>query len=220
MPTPRAIVFDLDGTLLDSREDVAAAMDRALRSRGHRPLDAAIFRQFVSDGARALSARAAGLAEEDPEVVAIMDAFVQCYVEHPADRTTLMPGARAVLDELRAYQLAVCTNKPRPATLAVLEALGIADRFATLMTEGDIPERKPDPKPILAIASRLAVLPEQMVMVGDGAQDVEAGRRAGARTVGVVGNIVPERELRAARPDVLITSMAELPAVLERWATG
>jgi 2-phosphoglycolate phosphatase len=217
MLTPRALAFDLDGTLLDSRGDIVAAMNHAFRSRGRPQLEAAAFLRFVGDGARFLCARAAGLPEDDPEVAELVNEYVSYYVAHPADHTTFMPGARAALEELQSYQLAICTNKPRAATEAVLARLEVSNLFCTIVAGGDMDERKPDPKPVLAIATRLGIEPQQMVLVGDGPQDVEAGRRAGARTVGVIGTIVAPERLRAAEPDVLLHSLAELPAVVRQW---
>jgi phosphoglycolate phosphatase len=218
MLIPHAIVFDVDGTLLDTSADIVSAMNHAFAARGRAPLEAAGFLRFVGDGARMLCARAAGLPEDHPEVTALVDAYVSYYVEHPLDKTTFMPGARAALEALRNYKLAICTNKPRPATEAVLANLGITHRFATMVAGGDMPERKPDPQPVLEIARRLSLQPAQLVVVGDGPQDVEAGRRAGARTVGIVGTIVPLERLRTAGPDVLLDSMTDLPGVMERWA--
>jgi 2-phosphoglycolate phosphatase len=218
MLIPRAIVFDVDGTLLDTSADIVAALNYALTSRGHAPLSAAALLRFVGDGARVLCARAARLSEDDPEVERLHQAYVAYYVAHPLDFTTFMPGARAALDDLRSYKLAICTNKPRAATEAVLSKLGVSHLFATMVAGGDMPERKPDPKPVLEIARRLDVQPSEIVLVGDGPQDVEAGRRAGARTVGIVGTIVSADRLRAADPDVLLDSMGDLPSVMNRWA--
>jgi phosphoglycolate phosphatase len=99
----------------------------------------------------------------------------------------------------------------------VLTELGMSDRFRVVVAGDDLPFRKPDPLPVRHIAERLSIRPAQLVMVGDGAQDVLSGRRAGARTVGVRGGIQPEERLVAARPDVIIDSLLELPAWIARW---
>jgi 2-phosphoglycolate phosphatase len=218
MLAPRAIVFDLDGTLLDTREDIVRAVNHALEARGKRPTPAAELLLWVGDGAELLCARAAGLAEDDPEVSELARGYVRYYLEHPMDHTTWMPGAREALEQLAGYRIALCTNKPRAAVEAILDVLGVRSRFSAIVAGGDMPEKKPHPGPILAIAERLGVTPSQMVVVGDGPQDVMAGARAGARTIGVLGPIAPADRLAAARPDVLLDSMTELPKVLERWA--
>jgi phosphoglycolate phosphatase-like HAD superfamily hydrolase len=89
--------------------------------------------------------------------------------------------------------------------------------FAAIATGDDPSAIKPSPRPILEIAKQLGVEPSQLVMVGDGPQDIEAGRRAGCRTIGVLGGFLPEERLHAARPDVLVESLAELPQILSRW---
>lgn len=220
MQPPRALVFDLDGTLIDSRGDIAAATNHALVATGRHTLPDATIARFVGDGARALCARAAGLGESDAELDAVLDAFLAYYGEHPVERTKWMPHAREVLAELSRYPLALCTNKPRTTTDAVLAALGVRSLFATIVAGGDLPERKPAPGPVLAIAKQLGVSPEALVVVGDGPQDVEAGRRAGARTIGVRGGLLPIERLLASRPDVLVDALDEVPAIVARWSEG
>jgi phosphoglycolate phosphatase len=89
--------------------------------------------------------------------------------------------------------------------------------FSAVSAGGDVPFVKPSPDPILHVAKQLGLNPDQMVMVGDGPQDVEAGRRAGCRTIGVKGGFLAPERLIAAQPDVILGSLAELPAVLDRW---
>jgi len=219
MLRPAVIVFDLDGTLVDSRGDIVAATNHALTSTGRKPLAAQMVIQYVGDGARALCARAARLPEQSAEVDEITAAFTTYYVEHPLDFSRWMPGAQEVLDELGAMPgmtLALCTNKPREPSDAVLSALGIRTRFRAIVAGGDTPERKPAPGPLLSIAKQLEVEPQAVVMVGDGPQDVECARRAGARAVAVVGYGEPWR-VADTHPDVLLDSLLELPDVVRRW---
>jgi 2-phosphoglycolate phosphatase len=218
MKPPRAIAFDLDGTLIDSRGDIAAALNHALAETGHEALPDSVVARFVGDGARMLCARSVGLHEGHPDVQRILDGYLAYYAEHPVVFTRWMPSARETLDELRGYKLALVTNKPRKTTEAVLATLGISSLFSAVAAEGDLPERKPSPAPILWVAERLGLCPEQIVVVGDGPQDVESGRRAGSRTVGVLGGIPSRKRLEAAGADVLIESLAELPHVMHRWS--
>ena len=218
MPEPRGIVFDLDGTLIDSAGDIAAAVNHALVESGKKPLPLATIRRFVGDGARMLCARAVGLPEKHPDVGKVLQSYVDYYAAHPIDHTRWMPKARAVLDELRHFRLAIATNKPRATTDVVLARLGVRSLFSAVSAGGDGPAIKPSPEPILAVAKQLALSPHQLVMVGDGPQDVEAGRRAGCRTIGVQGGFLPPERLIAAQPDVILGSLAELPGVLERWS--
>jgi 2-phosphoglycolate phosphatase len=217
MDVPRGVVFDLDGTLIDSSGDIVMAVNHALEVHDRPRLVAATILRFVGDGARALCARAAGLADNQPDVDRILESYLAYYLEHPADHTRWMPHARAVLDELKRYPLAIATNKPRSTTDVVLGRLGVRTLFAAIAAGGDYPAIKPSPQPILGIAKQLGVEPGQLVMVGDGPQDIEAGRRAGCRTIGVLGGFLPAERLGAAQPDVVIESLAELPQILSRW---
>ncbi|MCC6559472.1 MAG: HAD-IA family hydrolase [Polyangiaceae bacterium] len=220
MYTPAAVVFDLDGTLIDSRGDIVASVNHALAAAGRRPLPAQVIVRYVGDGARALCARAAELPEAAPEVDAIVDAFIAYYTRHPIDFTRWMPGAQEALESLSDMSdmtLAVCTNKARATTDAILSALGVRSRFRAVLAGGDLPDKKPSPAPLLQLARLLGVGPERLVMVGDGPQDVECARRAGARAVGVLGGFAARERLIEARPDVLLQSLAELRDVIRRW---
>jgi phosphoglycolate phosphatase len=178
---------------------------------------AATLLRFVGDGARMLCARAAGLPEKHPEVDPIVASYVEYYLEHPTDHTRWMPNARSVLDELRHYRLGIVTNKPRSTTDVVLGRLGVRSLFSAVVAAGDTPAIKPSPQPVLEIAKQLGMDPGQLVVVGDGPQDIEAGRRAGCRTIGVEGGFLPAERLIASQPDVLIESLLELAPILSRW---
>jgi phosphoglycolate phosphatase len=214
--TVSAIVFDLDGTLIDSRRDIATACNHALRGQGLPELPLAQVESYVGDGARALLARASGLAEDDQRVGALVDAFLDYYAAHPTDQTPLMAGATEALTALSGLPLAICTNKPRRTTLAVLEGLAIRPHFKAINAGGDLPQKKPHPGPLLHLARELSVAPSALLMVGDGAQDVMAGHAAGAITVGVRGGIQPLERLLAAEPHHLLTTLHELPALVAK----
>jgi phosphoglycolate phosphatase len=218
MDSPRGIVFDLDGTLIDSGGDIVAAVNHALDVNGKKTLPAATLRRFVGDGARQLCARATGLPDKHPDVDKVLESYLEYYLEHPTEHTKWMPHARAVLDDLRGYKLAIATNKPRRTTDAVLERLGVRSLFPAVVAQGDLPTQKPSPGPILEIARQLGIEPSQLVMVGDGPQDIEAGRRAGCRTIGVQGGFLAPERLLSSQPDVLIESLAELVPILARWS--
>ncbi|RYZ06548.1 MAG: HAD family hydrolase [Myxococcales bacterium] len=218
MRNVRAVVFDLDGTLVDSRRDIAEAANHALEKSGRTRLSHAELESYVGDGAPLLLARAARLEVTDPRTALMVADFLDFYEAHPIDHTTLMPGAVQALDALAGHALGVCTNKPRRTSVAVLEGLGLAARFASLVAGDDLPQRKPHPSMVLEGARQLGVSVSELVMVGDGPQDVESGRAAGAFTVGVRGGIQAIERLVAAEPDLLIDSLAELPEALRRLA--
>jgi phosphoglycolate phosphatase len=212
----RAVVFDLDGTLVDSRRDIAEAANHALERSGRARLSHAELESYVGDGAPLLLARAARLEVTDPRTAALVADFLDYYAEHPVDYTAVMPGALEALDALASLRLGVCTNKPRRTAVAVLEGLSLASRFGGLVAGDDLPERKPHPSMVREVARQLGVSVTELVMVGDGLQDIESGRAAGALTVGVRGGIQSIELLAASRPDLLLDTLADLPAALAR----
>ncbi len=217
MGTIGAVVFDLDGTLVDSRLDIARAVSASLRAHGRPELELNRVLGFVGDGSPRLIARAFGVELGTPDLAKYLATFLDFYQAHPTDATALMPGALTALDGLAPLPLAVCTNKPRVITDLVLANLGLRARFASVIAGGDVPHPKPDPTPLLHIAERLAVAPSSLVVVGDGPQDIECGRAVGARTVGIEGGFLPLDRLLAARPHALLDSLAQLPALISTW---
>ena len=214
-----AVVFDLDGTLIDSRGDIAAAVNHALLTTGRKALPASMIATYVGDGARSLLARAAKVAEADPAIDVLLGHFVTYYAAHPVDFTKWVDGAPAILDQMAELDLPIglCTNKDRLVTDAVLSALGVRTRFRATYAGGDGPEKKPAAGPLLALAKKLDVEPSNLVMVGDGPQDVESARRAGCRVVGIASGYTPREKIVAAKPDIVLESLAELSEVLRRW---
>jgi phosphoglycolate phosphatase len=210
------VVFDLDGTLVDSRRDIAESANHALERAGLSRLSHDELESYVGDGAPLLMARAARLDPKDPRLAQMVADFLDYYAANPIAHTDLMPGALAALDGLAAYALGVCTNKPRRTSLAVLQGLKLEARFRGLVAGDDLPQRKPDPAMVHETARRLGVATSEVVMVGDGPQDVLAGRAAGAFTVGVRGGIQAYERLQAASPDTIIDTLAELPEVISR----
>jgi phosphoglycolate phosphatase len=211
------VAFDLDGTLIDSRLDIAAACNHVLVGAGRAELAPDLIATFVGDGVRALVARAFAMPMDAPALGPLEAAFVERYAAHPLGQTVWLPGALAAVDALRGMPmpLAIVTNKARSVTLAVLDGLGARDRFAFVYAGGDGP-LKPHPGPILAVADALSVAPQELWVVGDGEQDVRAARAAGAVAIAVLGGFTQEARLREAGPDALLSSLAELQALVER----
>ena len=177
---PLGLCLDLDGTLVDSRSDIAAACNHALQALGRSPLPEAIVAGFVGDGARKLLSRALRTDQEPllGEALLLFEAF---YAAHPADHTTLLPGARELL-ERSPVPLALVTNKPRLATEQILEALGIRGFFRDIAAGGDAP-LKPRPDLVQRALGGLGLEASNTWMVGDGPQDMGAGRAADRKSV-------------------------------------
>ena len=175
----RTAVFDLDGTLVDSAPDLHAALDRLMASLGTPPFTRQEVVGMIGDGVKVLVERALaarGLAF-DP---AALEAFSADYTAHAAVETRLFPGIAKALTTLEAegWRLAVCTNKPAAATAALLEALGLAGRFAAVGGGDSFPFRKPDSRHLLATLRAAGGEPSRAVMIGDHRNDVAAARGA------------------------------------------
>jgi phosphoglycolate phosphatase len=213
------LIFDLDGTLIDSRRDIAVACNHALRAVGRAPLDEDRVASFVGDGARAVVERALGWGADRDLVERTLETFIAYYLEHPADYTTIMPGAIEALDALSDRPLAVATNKRRDVALAVLDALGLSSRFRWIWGGGD-GAPKPDPACVHALLAQARIPHRDAWMIGDGVQDIGAGKAAGVRTVAVLGGFQKEPSLRALAPDFVIRSLGELPRLVREEAAA
>jgi phosphoglycolate phosphatase len=206
----RLVVFDLDGTLVDSSRDIAASVNAALGrvAPGTAALSREAILSFVGEGAGLLverSLRHAGLALSTEEVLPV---YIDCYRERLLDTTRLYPGVAEALDALAGTTLAVLTNKPGDMSRTILEGLGVASRFARVRGAGDVPSRKPDPAGLLGLMSELGARAGETWMVGDSATDVGVARAAGARAAGVTWGFHPAA-LLAAAPDRVLGLPAE-----------
>ena len=216
---PAAIVFDLDGTLVDSAPDLAGALNDLLAEEGLAPLDVASVRRMIGDGIeklceRGFAARGRILAADETRGMAAR--FLGLYEPRATRDTALFPQVRETIEALAraGLRLAVLTNKPTNASRLILGGLDIGSSFATVMGgDGGFP-KKPDPACLLAVIERLGVGPESALMVGDSIADVSTARAAGIPVV-VVGHgytIVPPHDLGADR---VIADLGDLGAAID-----
>jgi phosphoglycolate phosphatase len=205
----RLAIFDLDGTLVDSVEDLAASVNHALDLVGLPGRSLEEIRGFVGEGARVLLERS--VAPRADLLEPALAAWWKHYEAHCLDRTRPYPGIAAVLASA-GRTLAVHTNKPGALARKILEGLGLAARFAVVLG-GDEAARKPDPAGVRLIQARLGASTEETLFVGDSLVDLATARAAGVRLVSVTWGLVPGAELARAGA----TELAGTPADLERW---
>jgi phosphoglycolate phosphatase len=184
----RAIIFDLDGTLVDSAEDLRAALNQLLGGLGLPPIEANEIKGMIGDGVLKMVERALVAAHGDPRRKdALLPRFLEIYQANSANLTRCFPAVPETLDLLhsKGFRLAVVTYKPVLATNRILEALSLAEFFPVVVGGDSVQQRKPHPAPLLEAARRLGVDVSQSLMVGDNIHDVEAARAAGMRCVAV-----------------------------------
>ena len=217
---PRMILIDLDGTLVDSVPDLAFCVDEMMRRLGREPYGEDRVRDWVGNGVerlvrRALIGRLEGEPDED-EFQRAYPIFLELYAENTSKRSRLYPGVLEGLEWLSAqgYHLGCVTNKAARFTEPLLEDLGIARFFALRLAGDSLPRKKPDPLPLLHAAKHFGVTPADSLMVGDSVSDVKAARAAGFAIVCVSYGYNHGRDIREARPDAVIDSLAELPGLL------
>ncbi|MEP7083089.1 MAG: HAD-IA family hydrolase [Betaproteobacteria bacterium] len=185
-PLPvRAVLFDLDGTLIDSAPDLGAAVNRMRVARGLPALADGVLRPHASHGARGLVSVGFNLTPDHPDFLALREEFLAGYAAALCERTVLFPGVTRVLDALEAARLpwGIVTNKSTRLTLPLLDALALRLRPGCIVCGDTTARAKPHPEPLLAAASLLGVLPGECVYVGDAERDVEAGKAAGMITL-------------------------------------
>ncbi len=204
----KAIIFDLDGTLIDSVDDLANSVNYTL-GRLDLPLHTREeIKSFVGDGVQKLIKRSLGQThmEKFDDAFAI---FMKHYGAHCTDNTVVYPEVAETISFLaEKYSLAVLTNKSATFSHRILTALKIDSYFKEVLGGDSLPTKKPDPAGILYLADKWGLAPDQLVMVGDHATDIEVGQRAGCKTVFIEGGI---GETRGLKPDFIIKSMDELP---------
>lgn len=215
----QAIVFDLDGTLIDSAPDVRAALNRLLAAKGRRPLSLAEVQDLVGEGARPLIARAwvmTGAAASDSEITGLIEHYLGFYRANPADHTIVFAHVRPMLERLQAngYHLGICTNKPSAMTEIVLNALDLRRYFRAVLG-GDHPRRKPDGDHILETLRQMAAPVDAALYVGDSRTDVLAARNAGVPVIAVTWGYarMPVEQLGA---DILIDDFRQLEEAMTR----
>ena len=215
----KLVIFDLDGTLIDSRLDLVHSVNASLRHIARPELPDDVIASYVGDGAPILIQRALGAEAGNEALVRRgLEFFLSYYREHKLDHTTIYDGVTAALTAIQNGSngnrrgMAVLTNKPVVPSRAIVAALGMGSFFTQIYGGNSFATKKPDPEGARKLFAEYSVRPEEAAIVGDSHVDVETGRNAGMWTVGVNYGFAPHT-LAASPPDVLVDAPHELAEV-------
>jgi phosphoglycolate phosphatase len=207
------LIFDLDGTLVDSQLDLALSVNAVRREMGLEPLPIARVASYVGQGVTVLIRRALGENAPPETVEEAVALFLAYYRQHMLDNTVPYPGVRESLEELGTKKLAVLTNKPVDFSKALLAGLQMADKFIYIYGGNSFAQKKPGPVGVFRLMKDAKVAREATLLIGDSDTDVLTGRNAGVWTCGVTYGI-GSRTLEATPPDWLVGDMREVAALL------
>ena len=216
-PLPvRAVLFDLDGTLVDSAPDLGAAVNRMRERRGLALMDDALLRPFASHGARGLIATGLGITPEHGDYQEMRSEFLANYAAAICERTILFPGVDELLDRLDASTLkwGIVTNKFTALTLQLLEAMALRHRPGCIVCGDTTPKAKPHPEPLFAAAAMIDIPAAECIYVGDAERDIEAGNAAGMTTLVARYGYIGDHETPHAWP---AAGVLENPLDLIPW---
>jgi phosphoglycolate phosphatase len=209
----RLLVFDLDGTLVDSKQDLALSVNAMRTEMGLAPLPHDLIASYVGHGVTLLVRRSLGTQATGENVEKGLAFFLAYYRDHMLDHTSLYPGVAEALEKLADRKMAVLTNKPVHFSREMLTRLGFASYFAYIYGGNSFPQKKPDPIGLHKLMEDLQISARETLMVGDSDTDVLTGRNAGVWTCGVTYGF-GAHTLQKVSPDLVIDDMRELPPLL------
>ena len=209
----KLVIFDLDGTLIDSRLDLIHSVNAMLRHVKHSELPGEVVASYVGDGAPMLVRRALGDPDDEQFFKQALEFFLSYYREHKLDHTLVYDGIPEALRQIQSNgsqrKMAVLSNKPVNPSRAIVEALGLAGFFVNIYGGNSFETKKPDPLGVQTLLRETGTLPEHALIIGDSSIDVLTGRNAGIATCGVTYGFAPHT-LCEAPPDITINSPREL----------
>lgn len=218
----KLVVFDLDGTLIDSKMDLVVSVNATRRHYSLDDLDSRTVESYVGNGVAALIQRALGDGFTDDDLARAVDYFIHYYHDHSLDYTALYPGAREVIRALAEAGIpqAVLTNKPVRISNKILDGLGLGDAFLQVYGGNSFETKKPDPQGLLRLMEEAGVAPSETLMVGDSTVDIQTARNAGCPSCGATYGFQPET-LADPAPNFLIDNLpALLPIIFGKPASA
>jgi phosphoglycolate phosphatase len=211
----RALIFDLDGTLIDSKNDLIQSVNAMLRELGRGELAAETISGYIGDGAPKLVARALGEGCTEKERQSALEFFLKHYETHKLDTTRAYAGVPETLEEMRSWPMAVLTNKPVRISVRILEGLGLARYFKAIYGGNSFDTKKPDPWGARTIIREMRAVADQTMMVGDSDVDVKTARNAGTMAA-VVNYGFGAHDKRTCPADIYLEHFRELTTLLRR----
>lgn len=213
----KALLFDLDGTLLDTAPDFITAVKKQLQIRGGQLLNGDIVRTSVTHGSIGIIESVYDIKQDDPQFDSLKEEFLELYLSNIAEKTQLFAGLQFVLDNCKkqAIPWGIVTNKPLKYTQPLLEALGMAQQSATTICPDHVAQPKPDPEGLLLACSEINLAPADCIYVGDHIRDIQAGKSAGMRTLAAGWGYIEENENPLEwQADWVVTDSTKLNALL------
>ena len=218
----KAVAIDLDGTMLDTVEDLAIAVNMMLERIGRAPLDQTLVRNFVGKGINNLVERSLDVAldgKPDPALYEkALPIYMACYAEVNGRHTTMYPKVREGLDALKAagFQLACVTNKSERYTLPLLAQTRLDGYFQTVVAGDTLPKKKPDPLPLTHVAGKFGIAPADLLMIGDSLNDAEAARSAGCPIFCVGYGYNEGADVRSLDVDAIVETILDAATLITR----
>lgn len=212
-PYINVLIFDFDGVIIDSRDDIAGAVEYSLKHFGRPPLSRDEIISYIGWGADNLI-RSCFKGCDDEVIREAISFYKKYYLDNSVKETKLYKNVEETLDFFKGKKIALVTNKPEDISLSILDKLGVADRFNIVIGPESLKKLKPDPEGILKVLDAFGEDPKKTIMIGDTYTDVEAGKAAGTYTCGVTYGIGSTEDLLKASPDYIVDDIIKLTDII------
>jgi phosphoglycolate phosphatase len=210
----KIIIFDLDGTLVDSSVDICHAVNYAIAETGIKPVSVARTITLIGEGISRLFEKLLDAEDHEADKEVLVSRFLEYYGEHLTDNTPLYPGVKETLEALGNFRKVVITNKREAASQKILQSLGVAQHLDFIAGSDTTPGKKPSPVPVLFVLEKFGVQPSEAVIIGDSSFYIDAGKAAGIKTIAVTYGYRPIEELKKA--DYMVNSMPEVIPIIKQ----